>query len=223
VEYTYRRDVQYDETEGAYRAGAHYLFYSFNGFSYLRKASRDIFPRLGTAIAAGYYHAPFHNQVYGAAAFGRLTAYLPGPIRHQAFKLSVNYQKQYPLDMSHPAFINLISLPRGLHGIFGEVLVRYSADYVFPLLYPDLEITSLLYLKRIRAALWGDYMTGTNVVIREPHPHYEDKNYATVGIDLIVDLNVLRVPFPLSMGGRVTYEPETANWGLEWIYSIEID
>jgi hypothetical protein len=125
--------------------------------------------------------------------------------------------------MSHPAFINLMPLPRGLRGIFGEVLTRYSADYVFPLVYPDLELTSLLYVKRIRAALWADHLIGTNIVIREPNPHYEDKDYTTVGVDLILDLNLMRISFPIAVGGRLVYEPATGSVGLEWIYAIDIN
>ncbi|MGW8314382.1 MAG: TolB family protein [Bacteroidales bacterium] len=223
IDYSYRRDVQYDEGEGMYRVGAHYLYYRFDALSYLRKGVRDILPRLGINTSAGYYHAPFKNQVYGAVALGSVTAYLPGVLKHQTLKLAAQVQRQFPLDMSHPAFINLMSLPRGLKGIFGEVLTKYSADYVFPLLYPDLTLTSLLYVKRIRTALWADHMTGTNVIIREPHPHFEDKTYTTLGADLIFDLNLMRISFPLSVGGRVIYEPGTGTWELEWIYAIDIN
>ena len=125
--------------------------------------------------------------------------------------------------MSHPAFINLMPLPRGIYGVFGEMLTKYSGDYVFPLLYPDLEITSLLYIKRIRSSLWADYMMGKNVVIREPNPHYEDRDYSSVGLDLIMDLNLLRISFPLSVGGRIIYQPLTGEVGFEWIYAIEIN
>jgi len=223
VEYSYQRDVQYFESEEAYRAGAHYLYYTFDAISYLRKGTRDIWPRIGFSATAGYYHAPFNNLVYGAVARGGATTYLPGFLKHHTVRLTVDHQKQYPLDMSHPAFINLMPLPRGLRGIFGEVLTKYSADYVFPLVYPDLELTSLLYVKRIRAALWADHMTGRNVVIREPTPHYEDKDYTTVGLDLIFDLNLMRIPFPIGVGGRLVYEPVTGSLGLEWIYAIDIN
>jgi hypothetical protein len=223
IDYSYQRDVQYFESEGKYRAGAHYLYYTFDAISYLRKGTRDILPRAGFSATAGYYHAPFNNQVYGAVARGGLTTYLPGILRHQTIRLAVDHQRQYPLDMSHPAFINLMPLPRGLRGIFGEVLTRYSADYVFPLVYPDLELTSLLYVKRIRAALWADHLIGTNIVIREPNPHYEDKDYTTVGVDLILDLNLMRISFPIAVGGRLVYEPATGSVGLEWIYAIDIN
>jgi hypothetical protein len=223
IDYSYRRDIQYDESQGSYRTGAHYFHYSLLATSYLRKATKDIFPRVGISTNVGYYHAPFKNQVFGSVAIGGLTAYLPGPLKHQTIKLSVSHQKQHPLDISRPAFINLIAPPRGIHGIFGEILTRYSADWVFPILYPDLELGSLLYLKRIRGAAWTDYMAGTNVLIYEPQAHYENKTYQTLGLDLVADMNLLRIPFPLSLGGRFIYEPATGWVGFEGIFSVDIN
>lgn len=223
IDYSYSRDIQYIESESRYKSGAHYLYYNLYATAYLRKSKKEILPRMGLSTLAGYYHAPFNNQVYGSVAKIGITGYLPGLLKHQSVRLKFNHQQQYPVNMSHPAFINLISLPRGLHGIFGEVLTGYSADYVFPLLYPDLDFGSLFYVKRIRGALWADYMKGTNVIIDEPHPHFENKNYSTIGADLVIDMNFLRIPFPLSVGGRVIYEPETGNIEVEWIYSIDIN
>jgi hypothetical protein len=223
IDYHYRRDIQYNEDQQSYQQGAHYLYYSLYATSYLRKSTKDILPRVGFKVKGGYYHAPFNNQVFGSVAVGEISTYIPGLLKHQAIRLSTSYQKQYPLDLSRPAFINLIDMPRGLHGIFAEVLKRYSADYVFPILYPDLELGSLLYLKRIRGSLWTDHLLGTKVIVYDPQPHYEDRNYSTFGVDLVLDMNILRISFPLSLGGRMTYEPETGQVGFEGIYSIEIN
>ena len=223
IDYSFRRDVQYEESEEVYKVGAHYLYSRLYATSYLRKGQRDILPRLGATLNGGYYTAP-GNRVIGSVAIGGITAYLPGILRHQTIRLSAYYQQQYPLDMSHPAFISLLSMPRGMQErVYGEILIRYSADYVFPLLYPDLELGPVLFLKRIRAALWTDYMEGTNVIVFEPDPHYEDRNYWTCGMDLVADMNILRISFPLSVGGRVSYAPETGNVGFEGIFSIDID
>jgi len=223
IEYNYRRDIQYDSGQENYRTGAHYLHYTLYATAYLRKGLKDILPRLGGSFNGGYYHAPFRNTVFGSVASGGLSMYLPGPLKHQSIKLSVAYQKQFPLDLSKPAFVNLISPVRGIRGIFGEVLKRYSADLVSPIIYPDLAIGSLVYLKRIRGGLWTDYLTGTNVLVFEPNTHYEDKVYQTVGADLVGDMNLLRIPFPLSLGGRVIYEPATGNISFEAIFSVEVN
>jgi hypothetical protein len=116
-----------------------------------------------------------------------------------------------------------MGLPRGMRNIFGEVLTKYSADYILPLIYPDLELSALVYVKRIRAAIWADHMIGANVVIEDPEPHFENRSYTSIGLDLIADLNLFRVTFPFSIGGRITYEPETGVTGLEWIYSVDIN
>ena len=222
IDYQYRREIQYVEEEGEYRTGTHYLYYNLYSTSYLRMGVRDILPRIGFIATAGYYHAPFDNQVYGAASLLGLTIYAPGFLKHQTLKLSMQHQVQYPLDASRPAFFKLMSIPRGLHGIYGRVLTRYSADYVFPIAYPDWELTSLLYLKRIRGVLWVDYMVGSDVIIHDPSPHYEDHNYMTLGGDLLTDLNLLRIPFPLSVGIRYIYEPETTTSMFQWLFSIDI-
>jgi hypothetical protein len=223
IDYMYRKDLQYIEESATYRTGAHYLYYRLDASLYLRLGMKDILPRLGLHSHLGYYHAPFDNRVTGALSIFGLTAYLPGLLKHQTLRLSVQHQVQYPLDRSHPEFINLLTLPRGHHGIFGEVLTRTTADYVFPILYPDLELTSLLYVKRIRGNIWADHMKGSNVIIHEPSPHFEDRIYNSLGVDLLFDVNLLRIPFPLSVGGRFIYDPGTGRSDLEWLYSIQIN
>jgi len=223
IDYRYRRDIQYIEEDGAYRTGAHYLYYSLYATSYLRKGKRDIIPRLGYAASAGYYHAPFDNRVFGSVSIASFTAYLPGMLKHQTLKLAVQRQEQNPLDPSRPAYLNLMTLPRGYHSIFGRLMTRYSADYVFPLFYPDLELSSLLYLKRVRGGLWADHLVGKDVIIRDESIHYEDRDYTTLGADLLLDLNILRIPFPLSVGLRYIYEPETMSSTFEYLFSIEIN
>lgn len=223
IDYHYNRDIAYNDELQRYQQGAHYIYYSLYATSFMRKGMRDILPRVGFKMNAGYYQALFNNPVFGAAAMGELTTYLPGPVKHQTIRLSVSYQKQFPKDMSRPAFINLIGIPRGLHGIFGEEFTRYSADYVFPIVCPDIEIGGLLYVKRIRGAIWADHLKGTNVIIYEPNAHYEDRNYTTCGIELVADMHFLRISFPVSLGGRLTYEPETGRIGIEGIYSINFN
>ena len=223
IDYTYRRDIQYVENEDMYKTGGHYFQYRLYASSYLRRSTRDILPRAGIAASAGFFHAPFDQQVFGSVATAGVTGYLPGLLKHQSVRLAVNYQKEYPENMERPAFVNLISLPRGFRDIFGEVFTRYSIDYVTPLLYPDLEIGPVLYLKRIRGALWADHMTGKNVIIRDPDPRYASRNYSSFGFDLIADIHLFRIFFPVSVGGRFIYLPETGATWLEWIYAVEIN
>ncbi len=103
IDYRYRRELQYIEEEGDYRAGTHYLYYNLYATSYLRKGAREILPRIGFAASAGYYHAPFDNRVYGAVSILGLTAYVPGFLKHQTLKLTMQHQEQYPLILPDPS------------------------------------------------------------------------------------------------------------------------
>jgi len=223
MDYTFRRDVSYLEDEDRYSTGGHYFHYRLYASSYLRRGTRDILPRAGITLSGGFYHAPFDQRVFGSVAGAGVTGYLPGLLKHQTIRLEVSHQKQYPVSMSRPAFVNLMSLPRGFRGIFGEELTRYTADYVTPLLYPDLELGPLLYLKRIRGAIWVDHLEGKNVIIMEPEPGYADRDYTSIGIDLVADVHIFRIFFPLSVGGRLMYMPETGTLSFEWIYAVDIN
>ena len=66
-------------------------------------------------------------------------------------------------------------------------------------------------------------MMGSNVIVHDPEPHYEDLDYLTCGVDLVADMNIFRISFPLSAGVRVSYEPETEEIAYEAIFSIDID
>ena len=67
-----------------------------------------------------------------------------------------------------------------------------------------------------------DYMVGIDVVLHDPSPHYEDRNYMTLGGDLVTDLNLFRIPFPLSVGIRYIYEPETTVSMFQLLFAIDI-
>ena len=223
IDYRYRRDLQYLEEEDRYRTGVHYFYHSIYASIYLRKGQKEILPRLGLTASMGFYHAPFDNRVVGSASINSVTGYLPGIMKHQTIKLSAQRQQQYLLDNSHPAYINLMEMPRGKRNIYGEVMTMFSADYVFPFLYPDLAIGPVAYIKRLRGGVWVDHLLGTNVFIAAPSPHLENRMYTTLGIDLVADLNLFRIPFPLSVGGRIIFDTDTRNLLFEWIYTIEIN
>lgn len=68
-----------------------------------------------------------------------------------------------------------------------------------------------------------DHMSGKDVIVIEPDPHYEDKNYTTYGLELLTDFNLLRLAFPFTVGGRVAYVPEKKGFVFEMIYSVDIN
>ena len=223
IDYRYQRDLRYIKEEERYRAGAHYLYYSLYAISYLRKGKKEILPRVGLSASAGYFHAPLDNVVIGGASLVSLTGYLPGFLKHQTLKLAFQHQVQYFQDPGRPSYITLMHLPRGREEMIGRALTRYSADYVFPMLYPDLALGPVAYIQRIRGGVWTDYMVGRDVPVHSTSGQLEDRRYQTWGIDLVADLNIFRIPFPVSAGGRLIYDQETGDILYRWIFEIEIN
>ena len=106
--------------------------------------------------------------------------------------------------------------------VFAERMTRYSADYMLPLLYPD--FGSILFLKRVRTNLWVDYLAGENVIRWEPEFHLADEHdFLSFGLDLWLDLNLLRIPFPVSLGARVGWEDDRDRYFADFLFAIDIN
>ena len=218
--YSYTSDLFPNEDLSGYKRGIHRLLYRFYVSSYLRMGSREILPRLGFSAFAGLRHAPFDQHNFGTQRSAGLTLYVPGLLRHQSIRLRLLTQVQ---ETERYLFGNDISLPRGYTRIAGLDLDLYSADYSFPLLYPDLQIGPVVYIKRIRGNLWTDYLRGKDVLVADPEPELVEKDYFSYGADLLFDFHFLRIFFPISMGTRVAYLPETGEIKPRLLFTIDVN
>ena len=104
--------------------------------------------------------------------------------------------------------------PRGYKNIISKELELYSVDYVLPLAYPDFNLSSLLYLKRIRTGLFYDYGAGTgNYYFKnsgsgqtlESYHNYKE-TFRSFGFELMADFYILRIPFMISGGSSDSME-----------------
>jgi hypothetical protein len=177
-------------------------------------------PRLGFSAFAGLRNAPFDRHNFGTLTSAGVTFYLPGLLRHQSIRLRLATQIQ---ETDRYLFGNDIAMPRGIAYVAGLKLDLYSVDYSFPILYPDLQIGPVFYIKRIRGNLWSDFLRGSDVLALEPETGLVDKDYLSYGADLLVDFHFLRIFFPISMGARVAYLPETGDWRPELLLSIDVN
>jgi|GEM_PF-583714 len=218
--YSYTSDLFPNEDRSGYESGIHRLLYRFFFSSYLRMGSKEIMPRLGFSAFAGLRNAPFDQHNFGSLNSAGITLYVPGPLRHQSIRLRLFTQNQVT---DRYLFGNDIPLPRGYADIAGLELDHYSIDYSFPLFYPDLEIGPVMYIKRVRGNLWSDYMQGKDVLVSDPEPGLAEKEFFSYGADLLFDVHFLRIFFPVSMGARVAYIPETGDWKPELLFTIDVN
>ncbi len=215
----YSSDYFFNPDVGGYQRGSHRFSYQYYFTSYLRKNRKDIHPRLGVTTSLFYQHAPFDEYNLGSMYSYAANIYLPGILKHQTLKLRHGHQVQNP---NSYLYGNSLGLVRGMYGLSGFDMKIYSADYTLPLLYPDLSLEPLIYIKRIRGNLWGDYLVGKDMLTGDSDDPFEDQVHYSLGFDLQADFHPIRMHFPFAMGARFIYLPQTKVWEVEMLFNIDI-
>ncbi|MFH0864948.1 MAG: hypothetical protein V1904_02045 [Bacteroidota bacterium] len=183
--------------------------YSFSAFNQVKSVERDMRPRWGQAVQLVYKHTPFNGADLGAIFSGEFSLFFPGIARHHSFMISGGYQKKDPGTYS---FSDLLFYPRGYADQFNDELKSIRFNYKLPLCYPDFKIGSLLYFKRFKANLFYDYAEGNTGI--------DYKYYSSTGIEVTTDMNVLRFLFPVDLGVRSTYMPDTKKMNYEFLIGM---
>jgi hypothetical protein len=217
--YIYNSTYYYYFSENLYKRGIGFIEPRLYLYTYLKTTIRDIQPRLGLTIDAKITSAPFEQELYGNIKSLRLNLYIPGLIKNQGIRLRSEWQNQ---DVDSYYFMNHLSLPRGYPQRTFIKMNKYSIDYTFPILYPDLSAGSLLYIKRIRGNFFVDYMKGIQKYISETvtsEPEYP----LTQGLELYADFHLLRFIVEFSSGVRFVYLPHENSFGTELLFTVNLD
>jgi hypothetical protein len=220
VESRYSRAYFYYDSQNAYKRGITFLDYRLYAYNYLKKAYRDILPRAGQVFDVRYVNTPFENEQLGSTIAGTAVFYFPGILRHQTLKILGALQKQKP---GNYLMRNLINMPRGFVNHTAVGIQKISFDYVFPLLYPDWNIWRAAYIKRFRGAVFYDYAKGQEVYMTHEEDDPVDRVYQSLGLELTTDVHLAQFLFPMNIGGRVIYLPDTRDTRAEFIFSIDLN
>jgi len=168
-----------------------YRFYAYNQY---KRSVRDIYPKWGQNIDLLYRDTPFSEYVNSQAG---LTAwfYFPGFIHHQGIRIYGGYQKTVTGNYS---FSNFVAIPRGYSNIFYPEYYSIRSDYAFPIAYPDLNVPSVFYLKRIYSKLFYDYLQGTDKdgVVNK---------LSSLGAEVYTDWHFLSILVNVNLGLRVSH------------------
>lgn len=190
--------------------------------NYSRSAIRDIYPRWAQMADYSYTFFPDDRAIYGPLATFRSAFYMPGLIRNHGIRLRFETDYQKPVKF---LLYNRAELPRAYNNVISQDLKFFSADYVMPLFYPDLNIPGLLYIKRLRAGLFYDYAKAkdntylkssgnTNVIGTE--------TLRSFGAEAIADFYILRVPFMISGGVQAAWKNIHEGPFLRLILNLDI-
>ncbi len=156
------------------------LYFNHNS----QRSARDISPRWGQNLSLSYQSLPFDNNLSGEMFRLQTSIFIPGLFNNHSLQTSFNYQKTagiYQFNIDIPR----VSGYRNLKS--GRIRNTLLFDYRLPLFYPDAEIGSLAYVKRVRGSLFADF---ENIGKGQP---FAPRTY---GLELNGDLNLLRFYLP---------------------------
>jgi hypothetical protein len=227
ISYDYRNNYIYSSDEKKYDYGQGFLSGRLFVSNYHRSSYRDIYPRWAQVFDLNYMFAPFNTAFYPDVLSLKTALYTPGIFPNNGLKLRFEREKQGEAKYS---FNNRISFPRGYKNIMSKDLAFYSADYTFPVIYPDFNISSLFYLKRIRATLFGDYARGRdNLYLKDSgsgavldYRHQYPEVFSSFGIEALADFHILRLPFMISGGVQSAWKNINEKPSFEVLFNIEL-
>ena len=168
----------------------------------VRMAFRDFLPKFGYAVSASYTINPFRTD-FGSIWSLYARGYLPGVAKHHSLMLRGVVQSQKD---GHYNFRRNQLSPRGANLDFAtNEYVSFAADYQLPLCYPDAGIPSIIYFRRIRLNLSGDFARYKDMV-------GSFHNVYSYGGELSFDFNPIRIPASLNTAISISiYKPSNKN------------
>src|SRR5690606_38299189 len=164
--------------------------------SLARMSNRDLLSPLGITFS-GHYEVG--NDISGKNFGGDVLSldsrlYLPGFLKHHSFYQQFAFEKQNSHTYEYPSFIQF---PRGLDQYFLDDFFKYSANYTFPLFYPDENLGRFLYLKQVSSNLFYDDLHGNVIGLK-----YKAKS---LGAEVLFETYLLRLTSPVILGLRYSH------------------
>lgn len=160
----------------------------------LKRSHQEIYPRFGQILDINLKHERYSSSEYNNLISAEALLYFPGLMRLQGIKIygGIQHNSSY----SFPS-TSYISHPRGISPLNYSRMVSLMINYALPPVYPEFNIGSLLYCKRIRSYLFTDYANYK--------PDTDIKKYKSSGVELMFDVHLLRLITPAAIGYRTGY------------------
>ncbi|HVT86423.1 MAG TPA: hypothetical protein VHD35_14565 [Chitinophagaceae bacterium] len=171
-----------------------YLNHYFSWSQQIQQAVQHIYPRFGYAISLNDRHAITKYSGYQFIASAAL--YLPGFFSTHSLVLTGAFQQRDTLNQL--VFSNLFPYSRGYNEFYFSRMWKVSANYHFPILYPDWGFGNILYLSRVRGDLFYDF---TKVFSNDKALTRDQRS---VGGEIFVDTKWWN-QYPLTFGFRVSH------------------
>ncbi len=223
LEYKFEFNPQTEALQGvlhydSWRHGLNKLSMGVTYSSYVQAAYRDLATPLGYTVSASYANEPL-NPEFSQLVSLYSKVYTPGLAENNSFTVAAAYQNAfgglkifgyYPL-----SYMSTVLLPRGFtySDVTNNSYFAASADYKFPLCYPEVGVWDMLYFKRLTLGLGADYARFKTL-------HYHKNMLYSYGVDLGIDLNLISLSPASTVGVTLSlYKPKNRslyfNFGLD--------
>ena len=185
-----------------YSEGVHQLALGASFQDYVRMSHRDFLPPWGVAMAANYILNPTTDD-FGHLMVLYAKLYTPGFFKHHSLSLAASYQTsiggfQSSTVLSGLAYKSTRLMPRGFssYDISNDHYVATSLNYQLPVWCPDGGWEGVIYFKRLRLNLGGDYASFRQRAFSKDEGDIVSyrKHIGSVGLDLGVDFTVIAMP-----------------------------
>ncbi|HNV82009.1 MAG TPA: hypothetical protein PLO02_09220 [Tenuifilaceae bacterium] len=203
---TERYDKWFDQLE---------TFFTF--YSAGRMAHRDLRPKTGIYFYTGYTHSPTLSHLKGDNIVFLSELYLPGFATSHSIMITGKREKEW---VAGYFFNSRLKFPRGYDNAVNQGFSMLSLDYALPLIYPDLAIGPVVYLKRLFANFFFDkaHVNGYRRIEGRLIPH--SYQLSSVGVDLYSDANYFRTRYELRMGYRFGVTLDKREYFHEFLVSL---
>jgi hypothetical protein len=220
VRLTYNNNYVYLQDEALYDYGQTLASSRIYLSNLHRMAARDIWPRWGQVVDINHTYSPTDQNLYGPVSTIKLSLYFPGLLPNHSIRVNAQTETK---EFRELLINNRITLPRGYYNIIPERARVITADYAMPLLYPDFNLGSLLYLQRLRATLFYDYASADeNYYFVEREMVHGNEIFNSYGIELLSDFYLLRIPFRLSAGVQAAWIPERNKPYFRLLFNMDV-
>ena len=188
----------------------------------LKQSYLDMYPDFGIVIDGTHKYSPagLMRKDYMSAVQGQL--YIPGILKNHGIKIYGGTQRKE--NNSFFEFSDVVRFPRGWQRISSTMLSTISADYKFPILYPDLNMGGMVYLTRVKIDLFADYgQIEGNIYQNGQKAGIFRETLISTGAEFTADTKYLRFYAPAEIGFRTSWLPERENLSFEFLFSIDFN
>lgn len=175
--------------------------------SFKISSKRDIIPKAGH-----YFTSMIRKTPFGGFYNGYLLSFYGGIIfpcisKNHQLLLKGGYEYQNPVNY---LFSSQIPFPRGYTYSFHSYFSMISSDYIFPIVYPDLDLGNFVYIKRVRGDIFADIGRG--------YGNNTNRLYRSAGLELKLDFNMFLIPTEIYGGCRITYRFDKKSFSIEPLF-----